>query len=295
MDYPEVSSINEQAISPPESQNLIELIQEIRNLKKQTGLNFLEIGKKLKKIKEKKLYSEKGMAHFYEFLRSPEVDFSPPVAERLILLVEDEKLQDSIYLGAEKITEILKLPEDHRNRLLSEPVRISGREKKLEDLTLNELRKVSQEIKRTGKLKCDRCGRWVEHLKELDGKFYGSGSKHSCYDREIEDRRIIEENLIPEAQYQNVLEGLKETIKTDPENPIHEPAIISESIFQVYGQFLQQYKNNSEEVDLMQLEKEEEMINKLLHLLKNRLKDIRETFSLLREDTSSAEEKVTES
>ena len=57
---------------------------------------------------------------------------------------------------------------------------------------------------------------------------------------------------------------------------------LPESIYQVYGQFLNQYKDNSEELSEESLKKEEEIIEKLLHLFKNRLKDVKESIMLIK-------------
>lgn len=272
--------------------NLDVLVQEIKNYKEQSAVSFYEIGTRLKFIKSEELYREKGFSSFIDFLRTPEVDLSTTIAERFIMLSDDEDLSKSLYLGSAKVTEILKLEPEHRKRLLTNPVEINGDKKTVDDLSLSELRKISQDFKREGKLKCDRCGRWVDHLKELDGKFYGAGSKDSCYDRELEERRTLEERAIPIAQFDNVLNDLKKTVQpivddSTPEKIEDIPTInwLPESIYQIYGQFLHQYQKNSEELSLDQLEKEEEVINKLMHLLKSRLKDIKDTSSLLKQES----------
>ncbi len=268
--------------------SLENLVLEIKKYKEQSALSFYEIGIRLKLIKSEELYKQKGFSTFMDFLKTPEVDITSILADRFISLSEDEELSKSLYLGSAKVTEILKLEPEHRKRILNNPVEINGNKKSLDELSLSELRKVSQDFKREGKLKCDRCGRWVDHLKELDGKFYGAGSKDSCYDREIEERRVIEEKLIPVAQFDNVLNDLKSTV-TNKEEPIEniKPTIswLPESIYQVYGQFLHQYQKNSDELSLEQLEEEEETINKLLNLLKSRLKDIRETTTILKQES----------
>jgi hypothetical protein len=264
------------------------LVQEIKNYKEQSAVSFYEIGTRLKYIKSDELYRQKGFSSFIDFLRTPEVDLSTTIAERFIMLSDDEDLSKSLYLGSAKVTEILKLEPEHRKRLLTNPVEINGDKKSVDDLSLSELRKISQDFKREGKLKCDRCGRWVDHLKELDGKFYGAGSKDSCYDRELEERRSLEERAIPVAQFDNVLNDLKKTVKPSDEAEKIEnmPTTnwLPESIYQIYGQFLHQYEKNSEELSIEQLEKEEDVINKLMNLLKNRLKDIKDTSNLLKQE-----------
>jgi hypothetical protein len=264
-----------------ETKNLDLLLEEIKAHKHQTANSFNEIGIRLKLIKDEELYTQKGFSTFLDFLKTPEIDLSNILAERFMLMGQDEDVKKSLYLGSAKVTEILKLDPEHRKKILNDPVDINGSRKTVDELSLNELKRVSQDFKRAGKLKCDRCGRWIDHLKELDGKFYGAGSKHSCYDREVEDRRNIEENAIPAAQLDNVLNDLKSTV---PHVNGHTATInwLPESIYQVYGQFLHQYKINSEELSLEELEKEEDIVEKLMNLLKSRLKDIKDSVQLIK-------------
>lgn len=271
-----------------EKQDLDLLIKEIKTHKKNTALSFFEIGSKLKLIREEKLYKQKGFSSFGDFLKIPEVDFSSVIAERFIMMTDDPDLQKSLYIGASKMTEVLKLAPEHRKQLLSQPFEIRGEKKSLDEISLNELKKISQDFKRQGKLKCDRCGRWVDHLKELDGKFYGVGSKHSCYEQEVEERRMLQENAIPAEQLDNVLKDLKGALPKKEEIEEKDVQVVDnslswlpESIYQVYGQFLNEYKKNSEDISLESLQKEEEMIGNLMYLLKSRLKDIKETIGAL--------------
>ncbi|MFN8578883.1 MAG: hypothetical protein U0354_18800 [Candidatus Sericytochromatia bacterium] len=290
-----MSQVQESTVEVTENnltnKNLDTLVQEIKTYKERSAVSFYEIGSRLKFIKSEELYREKGFSSFIDFLRTPEIDLSTTIADRFIMLSEDEDLSKSLYLGSAKVTEILKLEPEHRKRILTNPVEINGNKKNIDDLSLSELRKVSQDFKREGKLKCDRCGRWVDHLKELDGKFYGAGSKDSCYDKELEERRTLEERAIPIAQFDNVLNDLKSTVKPiDESQKIEETPTINwlpESIYQIYGQFLHQYQKNSEELSLEQLEKEEEVINKLMNLLKSRLKDIKDTSNLLKQESTN--------
>lgn len=266
------------------SNDLDILMGEIKKYKESSAVSFFEIGVRLKLIKNSELFRQKGFSSFLDFIKTPEIDLSSTLAERFMMMDEDEDLKKSLYLGSAKVTEILKLEPEHRKKLLSAPIEINGEKKSVDELSLNQLRKVSQDFKRAGKMKCDRCGRWVDHLKELDGKFYGSGSKDSCYDKELEDRRALEENAIPTAQFDNVLNDLKSTIVIEKSEDEKETPMINwlpESIYQVYGQFLHQYEKNSEELSLEQLEKEEEIISKLMNLLKSRLKDVKDSMNLI--------------
>ena len=113
---------------------------------------------------------------------------------------------------------------------------------------------------------------------------------------ELEDRRKLQENAIPAEQLDNVLKDLKNTLpkreKEDNEEVVAEVEVsplswLPESIYQVYGQFLNEYKKNTEEISVESLKKEEEMINALMNLLKNRLKDIKETANVLTSGTTA--------
>lgn len=268
-----------------EEKTVDKILEELNTLKKNISMNFIEIGIRLKKIKDEKLYSEKGFKNFFDFIRKSGMDLSPILIDRFISVAEDENIKNFTHLDINKINEIIKIDSQHREKLLSEPIKIDGKERRIDDLSLSEIKKVSQNFKREGKFKCDRCGRWVENVKDLDGKMYGTGSKHSCYDREIEERRYIEENAIPAAQLDNVLNQIKTSFKKEDNQEIE--TSLSEGIYKMYGQFLFQHKINSEELTLESLEKEKEIIEKFVNLLKNRLKDVRDSINLISKEVNN--------
>jgi chaperonin cofactor prefoldin len=256
-----------------------EILDDINTLKKTISLNFIEIGIRLKKIRDNKLYLEKGFKNFFDFIKNSSIDLSPIMVERFISVAEDNNIKNFAHLDINKLNELMKIDSKYREKLLLGTIKVNGEEKKIDDLSLSQIKKISQQFKREGKFKCDRCGRWVENVKELDGKMYGTGNKHSCYDKEIEERRYIEENPIPAAQLDNVLNQIKTTINNV--NQEIETASLSESIYKIYGQFLYQHKINSEELTIDSLEKEKEIIEKFINLLKNRLRDIKDTINLI--------------
>lgn len=266
-----------------EEKQIDKILDELKDLKNNISINFIQIGIKLKKIKEEKLYLEKGFKNFFDFIKNSEIDLSPILVDRFISIAEDQNIEKIKYLDINKINELVKLEPKYREKLLSEPIEIEGREKTISDMSLNEIKKISQNFRREGKFRCDRCGRWVENVKELDGKIYGTGSKHSCYDKEIEERRYIEENSIPSAQLDNVLNQIKNTFETNNDE-LNES--LSEGIYKIYGQFVYQHKINSEELTIESLEREKEILEKFINLLKNRLKDIKNTINLLNSNNS---------
>lgn len=263
-----------------EEKKIDKILKDLNEFKNNISINFLQIGIRLKKIKEEKLYLEKGFKTFFDFIKNSEIDLSPILVDRFISITEEKNIEKIKYLDINKINEIVKLDPKYREKLLSEPIKLENKEKTISDMSLSEIKKISQSFKREGKFKCDRCGRWVEKVKELDGKIYGTGNKHSCYDKEVEERRYIEENSIPAAQLDNVLNQIKNTF--DNTNELNKS--FSESIYKIYGQFIYQHKLNSEELTIESLEKEKDIIEKFINLLKNRLKDIKNTINLINSD-----------
>jgi hypothetical protein len=99
---------------------------------------------------------------------------------------------------------------------------------------------------------------------------------------------VLQENAIPAEQLDNVLKDLKGALPKKEEVEEKDVQVVDnslswlpESIYQVYGQFLNEYKKNSEDISLESLQKEEEMISNLMYLLKSRLKDIKDTVGAL--------------
>ncbi|GIW23140.1 MAG: hypothetical protein KatS3mg068_2147 [Candidatus Sericytochromatia bacterium] len=51
----------------------------------------MQIGIRLKKIKEEKLYLEKGFKTFFDFIKNSEIDLSPILVDRFISITERKK------------------------------------------------------------------------------------------------------------------------------------------------------------------------------------------------------------
>lgn len=242
--------------------------------------NFLTIGQILGVIKRDKLYEQGGFSTFHQFLKNKQISIVPQDAERFILMSEDPHFQKHAVMGFSKMLELLKLPAPERQKILSEGAKVGGQIKPLDEMSLSELKEASREIKRRDKTRCDRCGRWVDEVKEIDGKFYGSGGAHSCFEYEMEERRAISAGRIPAAQLDMVLDSLKLDKKAIPAEA--EPLQwLPESLYQLYGQILQE--NQSGEVSESALTQEQEVLKKLMNLCQTRLKDIQETLSALKE------------
>lgn len=275
--------------SAPQAVTLPKLITAISEAKTNITENFYLLGRCLGEIKTKKLYTQDGHKTFYQFLRDHRVDMSPADAERFIALTEDEYFQKNLSMGLSKMLELLKLEPQQRKRLLNEGVNVNGTMKPLESTNMNELKKYTRDLKREGKVRCDRCGRWVDRVKQIDGKFYGASGTHSCYDLEMEERRNISEGRIPAAQLDNVLDTLKASaLKEVPPPEIQQEPInwLPESLYQLYGQLLKE-QSQTGEINADTLKREKETLKKLVRLCQSRLREIQDTMGLLKELDSS--------
>lgn len=277
----QIQTIETEAL-PPDTGAFSALFDTIVEARQNIAANFLTIGQALTTIKTRKLYREKGFTSFSAFLHDPRIDIAPTDAERFMTLADDPSFSKKATLGLSKMLELIKLPPADRERLLSEGAKFKGQTKSVDQMNLRELKQASQEIKRQGKSRCDRCGRWVDQVKEIDGRFYGSGSSHSCYELEMEERRSLIAGRIPAAQLDNVLDTLRfESIQTTPEAPPLQ--WLPDSLYQLYGQLLQDPSRQNGEISAEQLKHEQDVLKKLIHLCQNRLREIQETLEMLSE------------
>lgn len=272
----------------PRNHDLAALVRTINDSKQNIAQNFLVIGHALAQIRDQDLYREMGFNSFNQFLTDQRVDISPRDAERFIAITEDPHFQRHTRLGLSKIMELLKLEPATRERLLSRGAEINGTVKQIDQMNLSEMKRATSEIRREGKVRCDRCGRWVDQVKELDGRFYGSGGAHSCYEYEMEERRTLSAGRIPAAQLDTVLDTLKTKVAKDVKDDAVALEWLPESFYQLYGQILQEQSSLSGEITPDGLKKEKDMLQKLIHLCQTRLHDIQDTMMLLKEmDTAS--------
>lgn len=277
----QIQTIETQAL-PPDSGALSALIETIVEARQNIAANFLTIGQALATVKSRKIYREVGHTSFSAFLHDPRIDIAPADAERFMSLAEDPTFNKQAALGLSKMLELIKLPPADRDRIINEGVELKGKIKTIDEMNLRELKQASQEIKRQGKSRCDRCSRWVDVVQELDGNFYGSGNGHTCYEYELEERRTLSSGRIPAAQLDNVLDTLRfESVQAPPEaTPLQ---WLPDSLYQLYGQLLQDQSQSSGEVSQEHLLHEQEVLKKLMHLCQNRLKEIQETLHMLKE------------
>lgn len=267
---------------PPESGALSALVETIVEARQNIAANFLTIGQALGTVKSRKIYREAGHTSFAAFLHDPRIDIAPADAERFMSLAEDPTFNKQAALGLSKMLELIKLPPADRDRIINEGVELKGQIKTIDEMNLRELKQASQDIKRQGKSRCDRCSRWVDVVQELDGHFYGSGSGHACYEYELEERRTLSSGRIPAAQLDNVLDTLRfDSVQASPEaTPLQ---WLPDSLYQLYGQLLQDQGRLGGEVSQENLLHEQDVLKKLLNLCQNRMKEIQETLQMLKE------------
>ncbi|PKL77958.1 MAG: hypothetical protein CVV27_04190 [Candidatus Melainabacteria bacterium HGW-Melainabacteria-1] len=258
------------------------LLRMIAESRQNIGQNFYTLGQALAYIKDNRLYEVGGFNTFFAFLRDARVDIAAPDAERFIAITEDPAFERQLSMGLSKMLELMKLPETTRSQILTQGAEVNGQHKDIQEMNLRELRQASQQIKREGKTRCDRCRRWVDAVKELDGHFYGAGGAHSCYDAELEERRSLSAGRIPAEQLDQVLETLKGAAPASA-SAAAEPALawLPESLYQVYGQLIQD--QNRGEISRESLQREQEMLRKLVHLCQTRLQEIQQLGKALAE------------
>lgn len=124
---------------------LQQITVEIKVLKQQTAQNIIEIGKRLKQVKESLPHGDFGK------WISEEVDFTWQTADKFIRVAEQfGNYATSRNLSTGKLFELIALPESvDRKDFIEQPHSIpsTGETKKVDDMTVKELREVKQSLK----------------------------------------------------------------------------------------------------------------------------------------------------
>lgn len=257
------------------------LVRAIAESRQNIGQNFYTLGQALAYIKDHKLYEAGGFKTFFAFLRDPRVDIAATDAERFMTVSDDPAFERELNMGLSKMLELMKLPSESRTQILTQGAEVNGKHKDIQEMNLRELRQASQQIKREGKTRCDRCRRWVDAVKELDGQSYGYGGSHTCFDDEMEERRSLSAGRISDEQLDQVLTTLKSAAPA--EAPADQPALawLPDSLYQVYGQLMQDQAGG--EISREGLQRELEMLGKLMHMCQNRQKEVKQLLKTLAE------------
>ena len=247
-----------------EDLKLQDYISKINKAKENIASNFYEIGECLNLIKENKLYKEKGLNKFNQFINDPVMDIGERQASSLLKLTSSDEYRPLMPLGINKLSQIMKLEPEKKKLFFAKY--------DVKTLSLKKLRDVITDLNRSDKIRCDRCNRLVEKAKELDGKFYGCSGKHSCYDLEMEDRRALLQSQIPPSVLDNVLDTLKKSVPQKSEAGQNTVNWLPKTVYVIYNQLLKE-----EDTDLSVSEDEAESLLKLMRLLKNRLDHIQDS------------------
>lgn len=167
MHIKEVSTLEQMTVS-----EIQQVTVEIRVLKQQTAQNIIEIGKRLKRVKDS---TEHG--RYTEWLEH-EVEFGPRTAQRFIQVSEQfGNATMSSDLSAGKLFELIALPDSvDRQEFIETPHEIpsTGESKSVDEMTVRELREVKQALAKAERER-DHAVEQAESLMERD-------------------RRILEEN-----------------------------------------------------------------------------------------------------
>ena len=258
-------------------ENYEALVTAIVQARQNIGENFMTLGKALDTIQSQALFKNGGFRSFQGFLRSDSIQIAPQDAERFMAITRDPAFERNLNMGLSKMLELMKLPPVQREQLLTQGATINGQHKDIQTMNLKEMKQASQALKREGKERCHRCNRWVESVRELDGKQFGDGPNHACFEQEIEERQALSANRLAPEKLGEVLDIIKEATAPQELPPETEPLQwLPESLYQMYGQLLYDQQAAGGEVTAASLAREQEVLSKLLYLCKNRLAEIKE-------------------
>ena len=115
---------------------------EINFYKQQTAIGMIEIGKRLIEAKEQVSHGE-----WEEWLET-KVDFSKSTAKNFIRVAKEFPNRQAIVdLGQTKIFKLLDLPQEEREDFISQPHKVNGQTKTVDEMTTRELQKAIKEKK----------------------------------------------------------------------------------------------------------------------------------------------------
>ena len=112
--------------------------QQIKEKEKQIVLNFVDIGKQLKEVRDEKIYKEK-YSEFGDYINSSGFKFSEVHAYRMIAVYTEFSNIDVTKIGITKCIELLKLPALEREKVMQD--------NNVEDMSVREVSEVVEDKK----------------------------------------------------------------------------------------------------------------------------------------------------
>ncbi|WP_010236351.1 DUF3102 domain-containing protein [Clostridium arbusti] len=115
---------------------------EILIYKQQTAQNIIEIGKRLIKVKENLPHGE-----FLPYLET-KVEFTRQSANKFMRVAKEfGNVNSGLHLGTKKLWLLLDVSTEEREDFISQPHKVSGKTKTVDEMTSREMQKVIKEKK----------------------------------------------------------------------------------------------------------------------------------------------------
>nr|DAY89267.1 MAG TPA: Protein of unknown function (DUF3102) [Caudoviricetes sp.] len=258
----------------------IETIEcEINFYKQQTASGIIEIGKRLIEAKEQLDHGLWG-----KWLKE-KVNFNERTAQNFMKAAKEYSNTNALAdLGQTKIFTLLEVPAEERENFINVPHEVDGKEKKVDEMTTRELKKVIDELKKEKAEKEEALQKADEASKELEKSKQASKvmekelsdfqKKNSSLSKEIDKiKNNLNKDLEKEkekankriTEYQNENKELEDKIKELKEKPIEVVGIDETKI---------QELEDKHKLELEKLMKEKEEIeNKLKEEQKKKVID----------------------
>ncbi|PEL22501.1 DUF3102 domain-containing protein [Bacillus toyonensis] len=171
---------------------------EINSYKQIVGQSFLEIGRRLKHVKENDLIH----GDFLNWVES--LDIHPRVAQQMMRVASDPQLNTSTYshLGLRVLYEIATILPEERERIHTVPS--TGEEKTVDEMTVREVREVKKALKEKDKLLQQE----TEHRKRAEQEATQARKSEQLTRKQLEeleqqDPQIVEREVVKEVQIES--------------------------------------------------------------------------------------------